>query len=53
VVENGELHVERGSGEFLPCDQPDPARPSGQLSPELDPKRNFGAQLLAQSSDPR
>ena len=53
MVENGELHVERGSGEFLPCDQPDPARPSGQLSPELDPKRNFGAQLLAQSSDPR
>jgi dihydropyrimidinase len=50
VVENGELHVERGSGEFLPCDKPDPARPSGQLSPELDQKRNFGANLLGGDS---
>ena len=48
VIENGALHVERGSGEFLPCEQPDPARPRGHLPPELDPVRNFGASLLNQ-----
>lgn len=45
VVEQGELKAERGSGAFLPCDIPDPARPLGVLSPEMDPKRNFGAEL--------
>jgi len=46
VVGDGELHVERGSGQFLPCALPATARPSGVLAPELDPARNFGAELL-------
>ena len=46
VVENGELKVERGSGEFLPCALPVAAKPLGRLAPELDPGRNFGAELL-------
>lgn len=46
VVDDGELLVERGSGEFLPCDTPDAAKPLGRTSPELDPARNFGADLL-------
>ena len=46
VVEKGELQVERGSGAFLPCDISEAARPAGSLSPELDPARNFGAELL-------
>jgi len=46
VVGDGELHVERGSGAFLPCALPATARPSGVLAPELDPARNFGAELL-------
>ena len=46
VVENGELLVERGSGEFLPCDRPTMARPLGRLIREVDPSRNFGAHLI-------
>jgi dihydropyrimidinase len=46
VVGDGELHVERGSGEFLRCELPAAARPLGRLVPELDPARNFGADLL-------
>ena len=46
VIEGGELKVERGSGLFLPCDKPEAATPLGQRLPELDPERNFGAQLL-------
>lgn len=46
VVEDGALHAERGSGAFLPCDRPDGARPLGTPVPELDPQRNFGADLL-------
>ena len=46
VVGDGELHVERGSGEFLHCELPAAARPFGRLVPELDPARNFGADLL-------
>ena len=46
VVRDGQLHAERGSGEFLPCDQPDAARPMGQPQAELDPSRNFGVELL-------
>lgn len=45
VVDGGELKVERGSGEFLPCDLPDAARPMNNPQPELDPKRNFGARI--------
>ena len=46
VVENGTLHVDRGSGEFLKCDRPDRAKPTGRLQPEMDPTLNFGARLL-------
>ena len=45
VVEHGELKAARGSGAFLPCRISDAARPTGALSPELDPKRNFGAEI--------
>lgn len=46
VVEDRELWVERGSGEFLPCAHADKAVPSGMLAPELDPDKNFGVALL-------
>jgi len=46
VIEDGELRVERGSGVFLPCALPDMAKPLGQRVAELNPERNFGAQLL-------
>ena len=45
VVEDGDLQVERGSGAFLPCDPPESAKPLGRLAPELDPRRNGGADL--------
>ncbi len=47
VVEDGDLKVERGSGTFLPCDPPPMARPLGRLEPEVDPARNFGANILS------
>ena len=46
VVEDGVLQAERGSGEFLPCAPPRPARPLGRRVPEVDPDRNFGAEIL-------
>jgi dihydropyrimidinase len=45
VVNQGELHVERGSGTFLPCARPDMAKPLERIQPEMDPARNFGAEL--------
>ena len=45
VIDDGELQVERGSGEFLPCAKPDAARPLGRRVHEMDPKHNFGAHL--------
>jgi dihydropyrimidinase len=35
VAADGALKASRGSGEFLPCGLPEPARPIGRLSPEL------------------
>jgi len=35
VVDDGRLHAEPGSGEFLPCATPETARPTGRLGPEL------------------
>ncbi len=46
AVEDGELKVERGSGEFLARARSDAARPLGRLEPEVDPARNFGARVL-------
>ncbi len=46
VVEGGALHVERGSGAFLPCDKPEAARPLGRMVPEVNPENNFGAEIL-------
>jgi dihydropyrimidinase len=46
IVEGGELKAERGRGRFLPRPAGEAARPSGRLAPELDPARNFGAELL-------
>lgn len=46
VVEQGALRVERGSGVFLPCAASEAAKPLGRRVAELDPERNFGAQLL-------
>ncbi|MDP6705494.1 MAG: dihydropyrimidinase [Alphaproteobacteria bacterium] len=46
VIDGGELQVERGSGAFLPCEPPEPARPLGRSVAEVDPARNFGAEIL-------
>ncbi len=46
IVEAGELLAERGRGRFLPRAAGEAARPLGRLLPELDPARNFGAELL-------
>ena len=45
IVSDGELHAERGSGAFLPCDKPDPAKPLEQAVPEMDTALNFGARF--------
>lgn len=45
IVENGALNAAPGSGRFLPRDAGRAAEPTGRLSPEFDPKRNFGADL--------
>ncbi len=46
AVEDGEIHVEKGSGNFLPRAKSRAAEPLGRLAPELDPARNFGARIL-------
>ena len=46
VVDNNELLVERGSGEFQACGKSECAKPLGRIQPELDPQRNFGAHIL-------
>jgi len=45
IVENGVLNARPGSGRFLPRDAGRAAEPTGRLSPEFDPTRNFGADL--------
>jgi dihydropyrimidinase len=46
IVEKGELLAERGRGRFLPRAPGAAAKPAGLLVPEMDPARNFGAELL-------
>ncbi len=46
VVRDGRLRAAPGSGAFLPCAPPEPARPLGRLVPEADPALNFGAEFL-------
>ncbi len=48
AVDDGELRVERGSGEFLARGLSDAARPLGRIEPEMDPARNFGADILSE-----
>jgi dihydropyrimidinase len=45
VVDDGTLKSKAGSGRFLPRDAGITAQPTGRLSPEFDPQRNFGAKL--------
>ncbi len=46
VVEDGKLNAERGSGQFLPCESPDSARPKGTAAPELQSMSRFGLKPL-------
>jgi dihydropyrimidinase len=46
AVEDGHLLVEPGAGSFLKRHQSSAARPLGRLAPEMDPARNFGAEIL-------
>jgi dihydropyrimidinase len=46
IVEGGELSAERCRGRLLTRAAGLAAEPSGVLAPELDPKRNFGADLI-------
>ncbi len=46
AVEDGDLKVERGSGAFLTRALSDAARPLGRRQPEMDPERNFGAEII-------
>lgn len=47
VIEDGELKVEAGSGRFLKRDFSDFAKPLNRFEPEVDPARNFGADILS------
>ena len=46
VVEDETLQVERGSGAFLERVPAERKKLASRLAPELDPARNFGAELL-------
>ena len=46
VVEEGDLKVDRGNGQFLSRSLSHAAQPLGRLVPEMDPARNFGADML-------
>lgn len=46
VAESGRVLATPGSGRFLPRGGGEAARPRGVLAPELDPARNFGAELM-------
>ena len=46
VVVDNELHAERGSGQFLARSVSEASMPLNRLEPEMDPARNFGAELI-------
>jgi dihydropyrimidinase len=46
VAQDGEVQAQPGTGRFLARQGGKAAAPSGQPAPELDPARNFGADLL-------
>lgn len=46
LVEEGALKGKPGSGLFLPRTGGEAARPTGRLTADMDPARNFGAALL-------
>ena len=52
VVDDKKMHVERGSGEFQACGRPERAKPLGRTQPELDPRRNFGADIASGTAKP-
>jgi dihydropyrimidinase len=45
IVADGKLSASAGSGRFLPRTGGKAAMPTGKLAPEMDPRRNFGADL--------
>ena len=46
VVIDNELRAERGSGQFLARAVSEASTPLNRLEPEMDPARNFGAELI-------
>lgn len=46
VIENEELKVERGSGQYLKRERPEAAKPLNKLVREIDPKTNFNAKFI-------
>jgi dihydropyrimidinase len=46
IVDGGKLLAERGRGRFQSRAVGEAAKPAGLLIPEMDPARNFGAELL-------
>ncbi len=46
VVSDDTLHAKRGDGQFLPRACSEAAEPLNRLEPEMDPARNFGADLI-------
>ncbi len=45
IVEDGACTAAAGSGQFMAREGGEAAKPTGRLSPEFDPQRNFGAEL--------
>lgn len=50
VVDQGELHVKPGTGTFIPRARSEFAKPRGVRISEMDPRLNFGAELLTEKS---
>ncbi|MDG1858682.1 MAG: amidohydrolase family protein, partial [Emcibacteraceae bacterium] len=46
VIENEELKVERGSGQYLKRERPEAAKPANNLVREMNPETNFNAKFI-------